>query len=362
MPPSADVLIKDAPSDTGAEPFAGQPFWESPDIVVRQTDDDVFADQPALQGQKNFVYVRVHNRGTETANNVTVSLRAVAFPGSEFLYPQDWTAVDATHVKPFGVTSHFNHLAPGATELAKFRIEKDDVDVLYGWEQVHWHPCLLAEVTCDGDPTAGGFAVHVWDRNNLAQRNITIIPKLQPFIKRIPRAALYAFVAGNRANVEPYMEITIDRSAVPRSVELFLETAGREPVFPALSDEDLGGGGRATAKVLESTRLGLSFCGSAGIVTLAPGSSFEWSDGGCAEAVPLEGAEVVKRDGRRLVALRGDKAVIGVPKAPGELRQMSLAVSMPDGLRVAKPLMVRIAQRNIRGRVVGGVTLVLEGA
>jgi hypothetical protein len=35
---------------------------------------------------------------------------------------------------------------------------------------------------------------------------------------------------------------------------------------------------------------------------------------------------------------------------------------MPDGLRATKPMMVRIAQRNIRGRVVGGVTLVLEGA
>ena len=361
MPPSADVLIKDAPSDTGAEPFIGQPFWESPDIAVRQTDDGVFVDQPALQGQKNFVYVRVHNRGKGTADNVTVTLRAVAFPGTEFLYPQDWTTVDATHVKPNGVTPHFNHLAPGATEIAKFRIEKDDVDVLYGWEQIHHHPCLLAEVTCDGDSTAGGFAVHVWDRNNLAQRNITVI-RTQAFIKRIPRASLYAFVAGNRSNLEPYMEVMIDRSAVPRSVELLLDPASRESVFPTLSDEDLGRGGRATAKVLESTRLGLSFCGSAGIVTLAPGSSFEWSDGGCAEAVPLDGAEVVKRDGRRLLALRGDRAVIGVPKAPGELRQMCLAVSMPDGLRVTKPVMVRIAQRNLRGRVVGGVTLVLEGA
>src|SRR5262249_55744619 len=156
------------------------------------------------------------------------------------------------------------------------------------------------EVTCDGDPTAGGFLVHVWDRNNLGQRNITVIPKPQPFIKRIPPAALYAFVAGNRANVEPYMEIVIDRSSVPRSVEVLLDASGRESVFPALSAEDLGRGGRATAKVLESTRLGLSFCGSAGIVTLAPGSSFEWSDGGCAEAVPLVGAEAVKRDGRRL--------------------------------------------------------------
>jgi len=41
---------------------------------------------------------------------------------------------------------------------------------------------------------------------------------------------------------------------------------------------------------------------------------------------------------------------------------MSLAVSMPDGLREARPMMVRIAQHNIRGRVVGGVTLVPEEA
>src|SRR5262245_30957262 len=78
MATSADVLIRDTLSDSGAEPSSGA-WWGSPDIVVRANDDDVFANQPAVRGQKNFIYVRVRNNGPETATDVNVSVRAVAY-------------------------------------------------------------------------------------------------------------------------------------------------------------------------------------------------------------------------------------------------------------------------------------------
>jgi subtilisin family serine protease len=68
----ADVMIKDAPSDSGAEPFTGGNFWDFSDIVVRINDDNVFVPSDPLKsknverGQANYIYVRVTNKGART--------------------------------------------------------------------------------------------------------------------------------------------------------------------------------------------------------------------------------------------------------------------------------------------------------
>ena len=45
----ADVMIKDAPSDNGLEPYTGGNFWDFSDVVVRITDDNVFNPSDPLQ-------------------------------------------------------------------------------------------------------------------------------------------------------------------------------------------------------------------------------------------------------------------------------------------------------------------------
>jgi hypothetical protein len=63
----------------------------------------------------------------------------------------------------------------------------------------------------------------------------------------------------------------------------------------------------------------------------------------------------------RLIAIRGDIVAIGVQKQPGELRQMSLLLKIPDD---AKPsdhqYQIAVSQRNTKGEVVGGVSLLIE--
>jgi subtilisin family serine protease len=92
---AADLLIKDAPSDNGGEPFSGGNFWDFSDIVVRINDDGVFVPSDPLQsknverGQANYIYVRVTNKGPRAARNVTVSTRITPFVGLQFVYPQE---------------------------------------------------------------------------------------------------------------------------------------------------------------------------------------------------------------------------------------------------------------------------------
>lgn len=353
MAPSADVMIRDSVADLGAEP-SGSPFWESPDIVVRRADDDVFSHQNPIRGQRNFIYVRVRNLGKEVARNIRVEMRAAAFPGTEFVYPYDWTQEDATHIEPFGVDPHEQQMAVGAQAIFKFRLGAPDVDGLYGFEQQGLHPCLLAQVHSNEDVTAPGFfPVHVWDRNNLAQRNISTVGPLSMRSLRLR----YAFIAGNPFNREPYMEIAVDRSRLPKNVELYLDPSDDAGFFPALEDELARGRGAVSTRVLDRTRLAVSLGCSEAIFTIEAGSFFEWTNGGRPDAIPVSGAEWVEHRGRRLLAIRDESAVIAVPKNPGERRQMSLTFGAHKGSVVGKHFVVRVSQRNTRGQVVGGLTV-----
>jgi hypothetical protein len=58
--------------------------------------------------------VRVTNQGPREARNVTVSARLTPFVGTQFVYPHDWTAVDATHLSPAPVAASFATIPAGA--------------------------------------------------------------------------------------------------------------------------------------------------------------------------------------------------------------------------------------------------------
>ena len=122
---AGDVMIKDAPGDTGAEPFTGGNFWDFSDIVVRITDDNVFVPGNPSQsknverGQANYIYVRLTNKGPREARNVTVSTRITPYVGLQFVYPQDWTLTDGMHVSPARITTNFAGVPPGGTVMAK---------------------------------------------------------------------------------------------------------------------------------------------------------------------------------------------------------------------------------------------------
>ncbi|HEY1042819.1 MAG TPA: S8 family serine peptidase [Telluria sp.] len=404
---AADVIIRDAPSDNGAEPFTGGNFWDFSDIVVRITDDNVFVPSDPLRsknverGQANYIYVRVTNNGPRPARNVNVSTRITPFVGLQFVYPQDWTLTDANHVNPAGIATNFGTVAPGASVIAKFRISAAQVESLYGWVAGHgWHPCLLAQVTADND-YAFTTAVLTGDpisarRNNLAQRNLSVIDVLGS------APVVFPWVVGNRFNFETSMGLTIDRSRLPANMPLLLSIDDDGSEFPLVDFDDVGTPGRDDDgdgmdddhprpghghghqhphphrpkhdhghwhqerddqcdnslvflhRTKVKTRLGCCM----GVLTIEKGSRFDCPPKRQLGEITVIGGDVVLRGGRRFVEIRNSVVRLQMEKTPGAMFPMSLHTTIPAGLESGEQLMVQLSQQNARGTTAGGAAVI----
>lgn len=372
----ADVMIKDAPADSGTEPFTGGNFWDFSDIVVRITDDGVFNPSNPTQsknverGQANYIYVQVTNRGAREARNVTVGTRITPFVGLQFVYPQDWTLVDAMHVDPTPITATFANVPSGGTVLAKFRIEAAQTETLYGWVSgSSWHPCLLAVVNADndysfatapltGDPISAR-------RNNLAQRNLSVIDVLSGASARFP------FIAGNFFNAERSMSIVIDRSRLPKNMPLLLSLDDDGSAFPAVDfgarpgvdgkddpdgkDNDDSCGGMV---FLERTRIKTKLGCYTGVLTLEKGSRLECPTSKKLGRVTVQGGEVILRGEKRYVEVKDAIVKVKVEKSPNAIFPLSLQTTIPANAAKEDQFLIQVAQQNEQGVTVGGAAMV----
>jgi Fungalysin metallopeptidase (M36)/Fungalysin/Thermolysin Propeptide Motif len=154
-----DLYIRDAAGDPGVDAFTGPVFWNSPDLWIRNSDDGGSTHQAPEFGQDNFFYARVRNRGTQTARAFVVTFNVKPWLGTEFVYPGDWI--------PFISAAVGYNLAPGASTVVKAKWPKAYVPA------TGTHACWLASVYTPVEPTPAGR--HVWESNNLAQKNMTIV-------------------------------------------------------------------------------------------------------------------------------------------------------------------------------------------
>jgi hypothetical protein len=347
----ADVFIRAFPSDTGSRPVSGV-FWASSDIVIRQQDDGIFANQPAVAGQDNYVYVRINNAGPNAARNVTVSARAVAFLGTQFSYPGDFTAVDATHLLPAGLLTSFSGLPAGTTAIAKFRLTAAQVGMIY---TDAWHSCLIASVSADND-YGSGEGPNVWENNNLGQLNFSVVASGGAM--SAGGALSLPFVTGNAHDPDRYYELVIDRSALPADAELVLDPSPAAGLFPALGPAGSDGGSAGckpfVTTFLDRTRITARFCECDGVLTLASGSTFTCAED-LADQLAISGGSVGWQDGVQVVRVEAAVAVIGIPRASGEIRVMEASLTLAHGTP-AGAYRVVVSQRNISGQTVGGVT------
>ncbi len=159
-PPAApDLWLRDAPAHTGSDNWAGR-FWDSPDLWVRNEDDNGTSHQSPEFGQDNWLYARVRNRSSSTtAEHFVVAFNVKSFAGTEFRYPDDFLPCLAA-------TSGFG-LGPGETRVVKAKWPKSLVP------PEGTHACLLASVHTRLEHPSSG--THVWESNNLAQKNLTIV-------------------------------------------------------------------------------------------------------------------------------------------------------------------------------------------
>lgn len=233
-----DMVIRDNLADTGTVASSGA-FWNSPDIWCRRlppgSDPGALPASHAtagphedpLRGVANWVYARVRNNGTSTSLDGWVRLSVTHFPGLEFTYPASFQPstgpgdpvpspmVPGTY---FIGEAKFTAVPPGGEQIVSVEWPAGLIppaEVVLPSGPVHWHPCLLAEVTPHDGPIPTGN--HVWDDNNLAQKNISIVD--------VDTGADFAagMVIGHPDNKAEHVQLEILRGNLPGDVQLYVD-------------------------------------------------------------------------------------------------------------------------------------------
>jgi hypothetical protein len=223
----ADVYLRDNAADTGAGPSTGT-FWVSPDVWVRNADDNGTDHQCPIRGQANWIYVRVRNRGATSYANVTARVYlgnfATLTPGTEFIYPVDWNPSGLIGSATLASVPAASGGSDG-TAIAKIVWPASAIPPAAGW-----HPCLLAEVIpLDTAPTG---LHHVWENKKLAQRNLTIIdvaggcPPMDEAGDARALMFVSKFTVGNALRPAQAVEVRLLAKRPAEELELFVDPAG----------------------------------------------------------------------------------------------------------------------------------------
>lgn len=201
-----DVYVRDNVYDTGAVPSA-QPWWDSPDIWVRHSDDGGQQHQTPQAGQRNYLYARVQNRGTTVVNSITVTL----FYGASGLglgWPDGWTQLNATRT--------IASIAPGSSAV---------VSIPWDVPNIAGHFCFRVHVTASQDPL---LDYRVGWENNVAQRNLNVVAYPQPpagecrFGQNGIASDQFPFDVINTLNSSSLVDVELTASGLPNSAQAWL--------------------------------------------------------------------------------------------------------------------------------------------
>ena len=236
---TSDVIIRKNVGDNGSVPATGR-FWDCPDIWVRNLSPAAEGavalpanyatpgpTQDVAASQDNYIYVRVKNIGPVATSTFYIRVYLTNWAGTEFVYPDNF--IPSNHpgqLLPFPLVDstyligevQTGALAPNASEIVTVVWPAAAIppqDVVVGGSTVRWHPCLLVEISPQDGPLPS--STHVWDNNNLAQKNVTITYAADD------GSFASALVAGNLLNASKFLTLLIDRVQVPAGVRLYLD-------------------------------------------------------------------------------------------------------------------------------------------
>jgi hypothetical protein len=150
--------------------YTGPVFWNSPDLWIRNANDNGTTHQNPEAGQDNWFYARARNRGTATARAFVVTFNVKPWAGTQFTYPVDFLPCIAAAIG-------FD-LPLGGSQVVRARWPAALVP------PVGTHACWLASVYSPTDRALAGR--HVWEHNNLAQKNLVIVDVLPDSLVLIP--------------------------------------------------------------------------------------------------------------------------------------------------------------------------------
>lgn len=371
----SDTMIKDWPGDDGVESSSppGGNFWDFSDIVTRITDDNVFNPSNPTQsknverGQTNYIYIQVTNNGPSDARNVTVNVRITPYVGLQFVYPNDWTAVDAMHVSPTSVANNFASVPAGTTVIAKFTISSAQVEDLYGWQTGHpWHPCLLAQVTSDNDYAFASadlsFGNLVTRKNDFAQRNLTVIDVLAS--PGASPSVAFPFVAGSRFSKATFIRLNIDRSKLPENAKVTLDLGENRNIFPLVDFTPRG-------DVVSDDNATIVFEGSSSVVTkigccdvritFGKNSKMEMlCDRKALKVRSVKGGNLVVNNGEQAVRLTADQSTIDFESQGNTLYALAVHIEFPGDIKRGNEYSLVVSQSNENNETLGGATSIYK--
>lgn len=223
--PAPDLWLRDDPAHAGDDEWDGV-FWDSPDLWIRNSDDGGTSHESPEFGQDNWFHARVRNRSSSgSAQHFVVTFHAKGFAGTQFVYPGDLLPCIAAKAE-------FD-LGPGDTRVVKARWPRASVP------PAGTHTCMLASVITRSDHPVS--SKHVWEHNNLAQKNLTVVDLLPNTFMILPVVVINWF-----HELDPRFELElwkskratdIDVSLIHRSKDFFrLAKAKVTPFKPSFTD------------------------------------------------------------------------------------------------------------------------------
>jgi hypothetical protein len=330
--PVPNLWIKDAPAHGGADQWEG-PFWDSPDLWIRNADDGNTIHQAPEYGQDNWFYARVRNRaGAGGAGHFVVTFHSKGYAGTEFVYPSDFLPCTAARAE-------FD-LAPGDTRIVKARWPRELVPPAGS------HTCLLASVITRGDHPVVGR--HVWEHNNLAQKNLTIVDLMPNTFMILP-----IVIANWRREIDPRFELEVWRSKKADSVSLSL--IHRSKKFFRLTKTKVKRFKVEVTKPVYPPQQSRLECG--GYIPIPTG---------------VDKGRIIMSDTPDLLLQRfpdswegsfpeGDRATLPVEIPPFTQKVVGLKVAIPAQAKMGQSMKLHLVQRNSATRqIIGGVAVELH--
>ena len=169
LPPLQDVYIDDG----RAGEYQYQPVhWHTTTVWNRRTNDALPGHQEPELGSTNYIYVKVKNRGTQTATNVIVRGFHTK-PGAGLLWPNDFEAFTTAQIAVGTI---------GANNTEEKLVGP------FSWTpniNGYGHDCILMVASSDADASnvdkfTAGEVIPEWrlvpNDNNIAQRNVNPVP------------------------------------------------------------------------------------------------------------------------------------------------------------------------------------------
>lgn len=353
----SDLYIRDNEKDTGDVPSKGV-AWNSPDVWVRNREDDGAEHQQPIRGRDNYVYVRVNNRGIAEAKKAVVRVYVARAHGG-FSYPKDFAPVNAERDIPIDPKKGGTYLL-GEAEIDLIKPGENKVTHIK-WRALlsppkNWHPCLLVEVAPNDGPSASNAYVN--GNNNLAQKNVVVVDA------KPGATANLTFQIAERVEPTPAPGVLVGAAAARLK-------RGQRKSAP---EQPTAAGSVVVKRIKGPTRLGLfldvkdetmmrtlrrSTTVKIGAGTKKASKQARKTTGKASRpAGQVSGFDSVKEKGKPVLALSGQKlgrVPLAAKQEKKKRNEMSLKVVVPKDAKKGERYEIQIEQHDAKKRAMGGI-------